>query len=237
MIALGVNIDHVATIRQARQGIEPEPIFAAQIAEQSGADQITVHLREDRRHIQYRDVKLLRELVQTKLNLEMAPTIEMVTIAKELKPDTVTLVPEKREEVTTEGGLNLEKPGLDKVINDLKEAGIEVSLFIEPDVSMIKLGDRLGADAIEIHTGAYANAKSDNDRNAELQRIKKGAKVVKSSGMRCVAGHGINYKNIYPLLDLGIFEEYNIGHSIISRAVFTGLEEAVSEMKAIINQE
>ncbi len=237
MIALGVNIDHVATIRQARKGIEPEPIFAVQIAEQAGADQITVHLREDRRHIQYRDVKLLRELIQTKLNLEMASTVEMVAIAKEIKPDTVTFVPEKREEVTTEGGLNLEKPGLDKVIKDLKDAGIEVSLFIEPDVNMIKLGDKLGADAIEIHTGAYANAKTDREIENELQRIKKGAKTIKSCGMRCVAGHGINYKNIYPLLEMGLFEEYNIGHSIISRAVFTGLKEAVSEMKSIINQE
>ncbi|MBN2830219.1 MAG: pyridoxine 5'-phosphate synthase [Candidatus Cloacimonetes bacterium] len=236
MIALGINIDHIATLRQARQGIEPEPVLAALLAEQAGADQITVHLREDRRHIQYRDVQLLRSIIQTKLNLEMAPTAEMVTIAKELKPDTVTLVPEKREEITTEGGLNLEKPGLDKIIAELKEAGIEVSLFIEPDVSMIKLGDRLGAQAIEIHTGAYANLKKDDEIKAELQRIQKAAKTIKSSGLRCVAGHGINYKNIYGLLQLELFEEYNIGHSIISRAVFTGIEEAVREMKRILNQ-
>jgi len=235
MIALGINIDHVATLRQARGGIEPEPIHAAQIAEMAGADQITVHLREDRRHIQYRDVQMLRGIIQTKLNLEMAPTIEMVALAKELKPDIVTLVPEKREELTTEGGLNLEKPGLDKVIADLKEAGIEVSLFIEPDISMIKLGDRLGAQAIEIHTGAYANLKDEKEIQTELQRIKKAAKTIKSAGLRCVAGHGINYKNIFPLLELDLFEEYNIGHSIMARAVFTGLNEAVTEMKRIIN--
>ncbi len=234
MIALGVNIDHIATVRQARRGIEPDPVHGAYIAELNGADQITVHLREDRRHIQFRDVQILRETVQTKLNLEMAPIPEMVTIAKQIKPDTVTLVPEKREEVTTEGGLLITNE-VKEVVAQLKEANIEVSLFIEADLDMIKLAAKCSADAVELHTGKYAEKFQEGDYDDELKRLLKGAKAIKSAGMRVVAGHGLNYKNIYPLLELDIFTEYNIGHSIISRSIFTGLAEAVNQMKKIIN--
>ncbi len=235
MIALGVNIDHIATIRQARMGVEPDPIYGAFIAEQNGADQITVHLREDRRHIQERDVQILRKTIQTKLNLEMAPIPEMVTIAKNLLPDTVTLVPEKRQEITTEGGLVITSE-VKESVQALKEAGIEVSLFIEPDPEQIKLAAKCGADAVELHTGRYCQLFLEDRHEEELKRLMKGAKLIKSSGMRVVAGHGINYKNIYPLLELEIFTEYNIGHSIISRAVFSGLAESVKTMKNIINK-
>jgi len=234
MAELGVNIDHVATIRQARMGIEPEPVHAASIAEQNGADQITIHLREDRRHIQDRDLRILREIVQTRLNLEMAATSEMIRIAKELKPDTVTLVPEKREEVTTEGGLRLSNE-LEPQIRELKEAGIELSVFIEPDLEMIEFAEKIGADAVEIHTGKYANLKSKNEIDVEVERILKAAKLIKQLRMRVVAGHGLNYHNTQRLVDLGIIEEFNIGHSIISRAVFTGLAEAVFLMKEIVS--
>lgn len=233
MAELGVNIDHIATLREARKGIEPEPLYAAAIAEQNGADQITIHLREDRRHIQLRDLKLLRQVVQTRLNLEMAATGEMVSIAKTIKPDTVTLVPEKREELTTEGGLKLTFD-LEDVIKNLKEAGIEISVFIEPDVEMIKFADKLGVDAVEIHTGYYANLKKAKEIETELKRIKKACKLIKIAGMRVVAGHGLNYRNIQKLVDLELIEEFNIGHSIISRAVFSGLEEAVYTMKQLI---
>jgi len=234
MAELGVNIDHVATIRQARMGIEPEPVHAASIAEQNGADQITIHLREDRRHIQDRDLRILREIVQTRLNLEMAATSEMIRIAKELKPDTVTLVPEKREEVTTEGGLRLSNE-LEPQIRELKEAGIELSVFIEPDLEMIEFAEKIGADAVEIHTGKYANLKSKNEIDVEVERILKAAKLIKQLKMRVVAGHGLNYHNTQRLVELGIIEEFNIGHSIISRAVFTGLAEAVFLMKEIVS--
>ncbi len=233
MAELGVNIDHVATIRQARMGIEPEPLLAAAIAEQNGANQITIHLREDRRHIQDRDLKILREIIQTKLNLEMATTKEMIKIAREIKPDTVTLVPEKREELTTEGGLLLTKEH-EKQIKELKDAGIEVSVFIEPDIEMIKFASQIDADAVEIHTGRYANLKDANEIETELNRIYEAAKVIKQIGMRVVAGHGLNYHNVQKLVEMDIIEEYNIGHSIISRAVFTGLAEAVYEMKTLI---
>ena len=235
MIDLGVNIDHVATLRQARLGIEPEPLLAATLAEQNGADQITVHLREDRRHMQLRDVKLLRQVVQTKLNLEMAATAEMVSIAKSIKPDTVTLVPEKREELTTEGGLLLTNDH-EAMIAELKSSNIEVSVFIEPDIEMIKLADKMKADAVEIHTGKYANLESKWEIEEELKKIKRAAKLIKTSGMRCVAGHGINYHNVHKLVKLNLFEEFNIGHSIIARAVFWGLAEAVETMKRMINE-
>ena len=233
MADLGVNIDHVATLRQARLGIEPEPVQAAAIAEQNGADQITIHLREDRRHIQYRDLEILRKTVQTRLNLEMAATPGMVKIAKKIKPDTVTLVPEKREELTTEGGLKLNE-NYKSIIRELKKAGIEVSVFIEPDIEMIEFAKKIGADAVEIHTGRYANLNKQSEIDKELERIFQAAKLVKKSKMRVVAGHGLNYHNTHKLVEMDIFEEYNIGHSIISRAVFTGLAEAVYEMKTII---
>ena len=235
MIKLGVNIDHIATLRQARAGVEPEPVFAVSIAEQNGADQITIHLREDRRHIQLRDLKLIKQVVQTKLNLEMAATDEMIAIAKKILPDTVTIVPEKREELTTEGGLNLT---LDyaNAITELKERGIEVSVFLEPDSKVIKMADKLGADAVEIHTGKYANLKDENEIAEETEKIRKAAKLIKSAGMRVVAGHGLNYHNTQRLVKLGLIEEFNTGHSIISRAVFTGLAEAVRLMKAIVSE-
>lgn len=234
MIKLGVNIDHVATIRQARLGMEPEPLLAAAIAEQNGADQITIHLREDRRHIQDRDLEILRQTCQTCLNLEMAATSEMIDIAVKVKPDTVTLVPEKREELTTEGGLNLKEEHAEMIAR-LKAAGIEVSVFIEPDKDMIRFAKTLKADTVEIHTGKYANLKDRKEILQELDRIYQSAQLVKELGMRVVAGHGLNYHNIHQLVEMGIFEEYNIGHSIISRAVFTGLAEAVLEMKTLIN--
>jgi pyridoxine 5-phosphate synthase len=234
MIQLGVNIDHVATIRQARGGVEPEPVQAAAIAEQHGADQITIHLREDRRHIQDRDLKILRDTIQTKLNLEMALTDEMVEIAKNVKPDTVTLVPEKREELTTEGGLKLKLENTEK-IEQLKAAGIEVSVFIEPDLEMIKLAKKIGADTVEIHTGKYANLIDKNEIQIELERIYDAAILVEELDMRVVAGHGLNYHNVLELVEMDVFEEYNIGHSIIARSVFTGLAEAVLEMKTLVN--
>ncbi len=234
MAELGVNIDHIATLRQARLGIEPEPIYAAAIAEQNGADQITVHLREDRRHIQDRDLKLLRETIQTRLNLEMAASKKMADIAEEVKPNTVTLVPEKREELTTEGGLQLTNEHK-AVITQLQKAKIEVSVFIEPDIEMIEFAKKIGADAVEVHTGKYANLKDERSRKKEIKRIFNAAKKIKELNMRVIAGHGLDYKNTKPLVELDIFEEYNIGHSIISRAVFSGLAEAVSEMKIIVS--
>jgi pyridoxine 5-phosphate synthase len=233
MALLGVNIDHIATLREARKGIEPEPVYAANIAEQNGADQITIHLREDRRHIQDRDLKLLKQTIQTKLNLEMASTDEMVKIASEIKPDTVTLVPEKREELTTEGGLSLTEVHRN-VISSLKNAGIEVSVFIEPDLEMIQVAKDLGADAVEIHTGRFANLKNESEIQFEVDRINKAAILTKKLGMRVVAGHGLNYHNTQKLVELSIIEEFNIGHSIISRAVFSGLAEAVLTMKLIV---
>ncbi|MDP8203745.1 MAG: pyridoxine 5'-phosphate synthase [Candidatus Tenebribacter mawsonii] len=233
MALLGVNIDHIATLREARKGIEPEPVYAASIAEQNGADQITIHLREDRRHIQDRDLKILRQTIQTKLNLEMASTEEMVKIATNIKPDTVTLVPEKREELTTEGGLNLTEDHR-FVISSLKKAGIEVSVFIEPDLKMIQVAKDLGADAVEIHTGRFANLNNVEEIQNEVDKIHKAAILTKKLGMRAVAGHGLNYHNTYKLVELDIFEEFNIGHSIISRAVFSGLAEAILSMKLIV---
>jgi len=235
MAELGINIDHIATLRQARMSIEPEPLYAALIAEQNGADQITIHLREDRRHIQLRDLKLLKDVIQTRLNLEMALTTEAIAIAKSVKPHTVTLVPERKEELTTEGGLNLNLKNIDEKIKDLQDAGLEVSLFLEPDLEMIRIADRLKVSAIEIHTGIYAGSKTAEDIELQFSRIAKAAKAIKSAGIRVVAGHGLNYHNVTRLVELELIEEYNIGHSIVSRAVFTGLAEAVSTMKKLLN--
>ncbi|MDY6914901.1 MAG: pyridoxine 5'-phosphate synthase [Candidatus Cloacimonadota bacterium] len=233
MATLGVNIDHIATLREARKGVEPEPVYAASIAEQNGADQITVHLREDRRHIQLRDVRLLRQVIQTKLNLEMAATEEMIAIAESIKPDTVTLVPEKREELTTEGGLKLTEHHRG-VIERLKKSGIEVSVFIEADPKMIKTAIKYEADAVEIHTGTYANLKDPDKIENELQRIERAVKTLATNKLRIAAGHGLNYFNIKQLRAIEGIEEYNIGHSIISRAVFSGLAEAVYSMKLLV---
>ena len=238
MVRLGVNIDHVATLRQARGGIEPEPVTAALIAELSGADQITVHLREDRRHIQDRDVELLRKTLQTRLNLEMAATEEMVGIALKLQPDHVTLVPEKREELTTEGGLDvaLNRHNLKAKVELLRQSGVHVSLFVDPDLEQIKASRLVGADAIEIHTGAYAEARTEVGRQEQLAKIEVAVRAGRKLGLRVYAGHGLNYQNVAAVAALEGIEELNIGHSIVARAVLVGLDRAVREMKALLSR-
>ncbi|OQY20575.1 MAG: pyridoxine 5'-phosphate synthase [Desulfobacteraceae bacterium 4572_35.1] len=236
MARLGVNIDHVATVRQARGTMSPDPVAAAAIAELAGADGITVHLREDRRHIQDRDVELLRRTVQTSLNLEMACTDEIVAIANKLRPDCVTLVPEKRQELTTEGGLNVVGAALSlgRHIESMQENGIVVSLFIDPDLEQIDAAMQLGADAIEIHTGSYCDAPSRGARQAELVKVQTAIHAARQAGIAVNAGHGLNYNNIIPVVALGGIDEFNIGHSIIARAVLVGLERAVREMKELL---
>lgn len=246
MILLGVNIDHCATVRQARYrqaaatvggAVEPDPVLLAVLAERAGADGITVHLREDRRHIQERDVWRLRESIQTRLNLEMACTPEMIEFALRLKPDSVCLVPENRTEVTTEGGLDVVKnrERVKRCIEAMAPANIQVSLFIDPDSDQIELGAELGAPWVELHTGAYANAYYTPQRSPEFARLKAGAEQAHAAGLVVNAGHGINYVNIPELRTLPHLHEMNIGHSIISRALFTGIEEAVGEMKRRMN--
>ena len=244
MIALHVNIDHVATLRQARQGVEPEPVTAAGIAEMSGADGITIHLREDRRHIQDRDVKLIREVVQTRLNLEMAATSEMFQIAEEIQPDIVTLVPEKREEVTTEGGLDvISNRSVLLPMEKLQASGIRVSLFIDPDPKQIEASADCGADDIELHTGSYAHAFNRHGQNgikdvdSEYNRLHQASEMAHRLGLKVNAGHGLNYHNTRRICHLPHLEELNIGHSIISRAVFDGLHQAVREMRELIDSE
>jgi pyridoxine 5-phosphate synthase len=234
---LSVNIDHIATIRQARRGSEPDPVAAAVLAELAGAEGIIAHLREDRRHVQDRDLRLLRETVQTKLNLEMAATEEMQRIALEVKPEIATLVPEKREELTTEGGLEvaLRTDYMKSYISRLRQGGIVVSLFIDPDDDQIAAARKSGADWVEIHTGAYANAKTEKDRDREFEKITEAAKLAGSLGLRVGAGHGLNYVNAGKIARIPEVEELNIGHSIISRAALVGLERAVREMKALID--
>ncbi len=234
---LSVNIDHIATLREARGGIEPDPVIGAGICELAGAEGIVCHLREDRRHINDRDVRLLREIVQTKLDLEMAATDEMVKIALEILPELVTLVPEKREELTTEGGLDIFKNSerLSEVIDRLHVKDIEVSLFIEPEIETVEKADELGADIIELHTGKYANLIFKDDIEEEFEKIKKAAEHAYKLGMIPTAGHGLNYNNIKPFLQIKEMEEVSIGHAIMSRAIFTGLERAVKEIIAIMN--
>jgi len=240
MKRLGVNIDHVATLRQARKTRYPNPVAAAALVEKAGGDQITVHLREDRRHIQDGDVRELRRTVRTRLNLEMAPIGEIVKIACEVKPDTATLVPERRQELTTEGGLDLCRANshIATFIHQLKKAGIEVSLFIEPDAKQIEGAVRLGADQVEFHTGRYCLLTDNTDKKEiqkELMRIKESAQFAKEKGLAVAAGHGLNYDNIEDLArQVPEIEEYNIGHSVVSRALFVGLEKAVQEMKEIL---
>ncbi len=237
MPRLSVNVDHIATIRQARKGTEPDPVAAAVLAELAGAEGIIAHLREDRRHIQDRDLRLLREVVQTKLNLEMAATAEMQRIALEVKPDFTTLVPEKREELTTEGGLEVASRtgSLLSFIAPLREAGITVSLFIDPDEKQIAAAKKTGADWVELHTGAYANAETERERVREYEKIAEGAKLAASLGLRVGAGHGLNYVNTRKIADIHEVEELNIGHSIISRASLVGLDRAVREMRELIS--
>lgn len=237
MIRLGVNVDHVATIREARKTNEPDPVSAAAAAEMAGADQITAHLREDRRHIQNRDVRLIREVVKTSLNLEMAATAEMQEIALALKPDAVCIVPEKRQEVTTEGGLNLvNAPGsLGELVATLKEADIFVTAFIDPVAEQMQQAARFRFDAIEIHTGAYANAPAAR-RRAELDKIKEAATAAKHLGLAVHAGHGLNYHNTAAVLEVPHLEELNIGHAIVSRAVFVGMEKAVRDMLRVMGR-
>lgn len=239
MPTLGVNIDHIATIRQARRTVEPDPVAAAVLAELGGADGITVHLREDRRHIQDRDVRLLRQTVRTHLNLEMAPTEEMVAIALDIKPDYVTLVPEKREEVTTEGGLDAasQLDRLGELVERLQAANIPVSLFIDADAAQIEASVKSKAKFIELHTGKYAEASNEVSRQQELAILAAGCEQAVKAGLRVNAGHGLTYWNVYPLACLPGMEELNIGHTIISRAALVGIERAVREMKQAMRGE
>lgn len=237
MPRLSVNIDHIATIRQARKGREPDPVAAALLAELAGAQGIIAHLREDRRHVQDRDLRLLREIVQTKLNMEMAATEEMQRIALEIKPDFATLVPEKREELTTEGGLEAASriDLLKAYISRLQQGGIIVSLFIDPDDRQIAAAKKTGADWVEIHTGAYANAKNEKDREREFAKISEAATLAKSLGLRVGAGHGLDYVNTGRIAGIPEVEELNIGHSIISRSALVGMDRAVREMRELIS--
>jgi len=239
VLTLGVNIDHIATIRQARRTVEPDPVAAAVLAELAGADGITVHLREDRRHIQERDVRLLRQTVRTHLNLEMAATDEMVAIALDIQPDYVTLVPERREEVTTEGGLDVagQANRMEQVVTSLQNAGIPVSLFIDADPKQIETAATVQAKFIELHTGRYAEAKRDVERGQELKLLKAGCDRALAAGLRINAGHGLTYWNVYPVACLPGMEELNIGHTIVSRAALVGMERAVREMKLAMRGE
>ncbi len=229
---LGVNVDHVATLRQARKAMYPDPVTAAAMAELAGAGQITIHLREDRRHIQERDLKVLRETTQTMLNLEMAATSDMVKLAYEYKPNMVTLVPERREELTTEGGLDVgsQKDAIGRVVKTLKDGDIVVSLFIDPDLDQVKASHKVDADRIELHTGRYCEARGEKDRARELSRIVDAAKTSVKLGMGCAAGHGLNYDNVRPITQIAEIDELNIGHAIVARAVLVGFERAVREM-------
>jgi len=237
MVRLGVNVDHVATLRQARRAQEPDPVAAAVMVEMAGADQVTIHLREDRRHIQNRDARLIREVVKTALNLEMAATTEMQEIALALKPDSVTLVPERREEVTTEGGLDLLRSGpvVQELVGTLQEAGIRVAAFVDPELDQIREAARLRFDAVEIHTGRYANARGEA-RREELRRIRECAEGAKKMGLAVHAGHGLDYHNVQPIVTIPEIEELNIGHAIVARAVFVGLVQAVRDMLALMGR-
>jgi len=246
MILLGVNIDHCATLRQARYrhmpatiggAIEPDPVTLAVLSERAGADGITVHLREDRRHIQDRDVLRLRETISTRLNLEMACTPAMIEYALKLKPDSVCLVPENRQEITTEGGLDIvrNRARVKTCIDAMRAAGIKTSLFIDPDEAQIELSAKLGAPWVELHTGAYANAYHTAARTKEFARLRVGAGLAHEHGLIVNAGHGISYVNIDEVRTIPHLHELNIGHSILSRALFTGIEEAVREMKSRMN--
>jgi len=235
---LGVNIDHVATLRQARRGAEPDPVRAAAEAELAGARCITLHLREDRRHIQDRDLRLLRETVQVKLNLEMAVTDEVIRIARDVRPDQATLVPEGREEITTEGGLAVAgaEAHIADAVRRLQEAGIIVSLFVGPEPAHVEAYAATGAEAVEFHTGDYANAAEGPERDGRLARLIESARLAREAGLVVHAGHGLNYVNVRPVAQIPGMTELNIGHSIVSRAVFVGLRRAVREMVRLIER-
>lgn len=236
MARLSVNVDHVATVRQARLCAEPDPVTAALKAEIAGADGITIHLREDRRHIQDRDLRILKKTVKTCLNLEMAATKEMYEIALELKPDMVTLVPEKRQELTTEGGLDVrgQMEHLKKFVGGLMDASIPVNLFIDPSLEAVKAAHRIGSAGVEIHTGRYAEVKGLKQREAELKRVSDCVLLSSRLGMKTHAGHGLDYTNIAAIAALGSIEEFAIGHSIIARSIYVGIDEAVREMKRLV---
>ena len=235
MASLGVNIDHIANVREARRTVEPDPVPMALLAELGGADGIPVHLREDRRHIQDRDVELLRQTIRSRLNLEMAATAEMVAIALKIKPDMVTLVPERREEVTTEGGLDVagQLSTITAFIDQLQSNNIPVSLFVDPDPAQLEACRRGGAQWVELHTGAYAEA-SWSDQPQELARISEGCATARQLGLRVNAGHGLTYQNVEAIAALEGMEELNVGHTIVARALVVGLERAVRDMKALI---
>jgi len=236
MARLGVNIDHVATVRQARRASEPDPVHAAVLAELGGAAGITVHLRQDRRHVQDRDLEVLRQTVRTKLNLEMAATQEMLRVALTVKPDQATLVPERREELTTEGGLDvvLNSVQLRPIVKTLAEGGIEVSIFLDPDLEQVKEAHKLDAQAVEINTASWADARDAKQREAALRRIVDAARLGKRLGLLVHAGHGLTYQNVVPIAALSEVSELNIGHSIVSRAVLVGMERAVREMAELL---
>jgi pyridoxine 5-phosphate synthase len=237
MVELGVNIDHVATVRQARRTNEPDPVWAATLAQLGGANGITLHLREDRRHIQDRDLRVLRETVTVKLNLELASNADVVEIACETRPDQATLVPEKREEVTTEGGLDLvdQRDKVAATVRRLQDAGILVSLFLDPDPRAIDAAIDMGADAVELHTGEYALAVGDAKQSAELVRLTNAGSLVVAAGLTLHAGHGLTYRNVKPIAAIPDMSELNIGHSIVARAIMIGFEQAVREMKKLIS--
>lgn len=236
MARLGVNIDHVATVRQARRTIEPDPVWAAALAELGGADVITVHLREDRRHIQDRDVRVLKETVQVKLNLEMAASEEITGIALQIWPSQCTLVPEKRQEITTEGGLDVvtHRDRVKQCVDRLHEAGIEVSLFIDTDAEQIEASRDLGVKAVELHTGRYAEAADESARLLELEALRAGANLAAKEGLLVHMGHGLTYRNVVPIARIAPVCELNIGHSIVARALMVGFPQAVREMKQLV---
>ena len=237
MFRLGVNVDHVATLRQARGGTDPDPLAAAVLVELAGADGLVVHLREDRRHVQDRDLRLLREVTRTKLDLEMAADAEMVKIALNVRPDLVTLVPEKRQELTTEGGLDVagQRDRIQDIVSQLHSGGIPVSVFIEPDLSQVKASHKISADFVELHTGRYANATRSKEADTEFEAITQAARLAYKLGIGVNAGHGLNYRNVKRLTHIAEIVEYNIGHSIIARAVLVGIVQAVKEMKALLS--
>jgi pyridoxine 5-phosphate synthase len=235
-VKLGVNVDHVATVREARKTVEPDPVAAAFLAELGGADGITVHLRMDRRHIKPRDLHLLRQVVRTRLNLEMANTEGMIKTALEVKPDQVTLVPEKPSEVTTEGGLDVvgNMDAIADAVKRIQECGIRVSIFIDPDPAQVKAAKESGADCIEIHTGLYASAITDREQGVEYRKILEAAQLAQNLGLVLNAGHGLNYMNVKLIASIPGMNELNIGHSIVARAVLVGMERAVREMKELL---